>query len=316
MRHLNPFGVAGTATFPGHYFVFTEQDKPDDVIIRFTIKPYPNNIYWYDPYYVEDDPEQTERNLKVLTASERKRYDQWRKTLSYNEQYKTRTGRSYLANYLRKPPIHYIWPTDYFGQEHWIVTKETHFVKLPPKPDLKEIPLVGTNRKLSDGAPRHLQEYRDPSSPTMNMTLKVMSCAPRVLEIPNFLSEVEVQHILELAGEYDLKTSTVGDTSEKGEKKLEDQKNTKVRTSRNSWVRREKTAIVDAIYRRAADLMRIDEAMFRFRTGDELPELSFKKSMAGTYSSRLVVTFDEKRKKTSEMRSTSCLCRLLVFVLF
>jgi len=53
-----------------------------------------------------------------------------------------------------------------------------------------------------------------------------------------------------------------------------------VRTSTNTWVHREKSPIVDAIYRRAADLFRIDEALFRKRSADEFPSWPCKETAA------------------------------------
>ena len=71
-------------------------------------------------------------------------------------------------------------------------------------------------------------------------------------------------------------------------------KNSDTRTSRNAWVNRDKTPIIDAIYRRAADVMRIDEALLRRRDKSECPDWESKGSLAehlqlvhydpGTYS--------------------------------
>ena len=51
---------------------------------------------------------------------------------------------------------------------------------------------------------------------------------------------------------------------------------TATRTSRNTWVNREKSPVIDALYRRAADLLQMDEALFRKRGPDEHPELKTK----------------------------------------
>ena len=123
-----------------------------------------------------------------------------------------------------------------------------------------------------------MQEYRTPDQSTLNLTLKVLSVAPRVLEIKNFLSRVEVEHILKLAGGVELVRSSVGDVGA-GKSKAESKK-TDTRTSFNSWVQRSKTPIIDAIYRRSADLMRIDEALLRTRDASERPDYVTKKSLA------------------------------------
>mmetsp|Transcript_55628 Transcript_55628/g.166690 ORF Transcript_55628/g.166690 Transcript_55628/m.166690 type:complete len:291 (-) Transcript_55628:42-914(-) len=177
--------------------------------------------------------------------------------------------------YARDKPSHYMWRADVFDQEHWVTTKETHFVELPPEEKLKRITARGRARILTDDEPRNLAEYRT-SEPTMNMTLKVLSCAPRAFEIRNFLSGVEVDHIVKIATGTDLRLSTTGDGSRNAAS------DTKTRTSRNAWVAREESPIIDAIYRRAADLLRIDEALLRHRSEGERPELDTPGSVAET----------------------------------
>ena len=122
----------------------------------------------------------------------------------YNEFYKDATGPSYLSNYLRDPRMHHMWRADYFGQEHWVTTKETHFVEMPPSTELPGITNQGKPRILEPDQPRLLAQYRDPSTTVMNMTFKVLTGAPRAFEIPNFLSSVEVDHILDVAHAMDL----------------------------------------------------------------------------------------------------------------
>jgi prolyl 4-hydroxylase len=278
-RHMNPFSATGSGTFPTHRFLFTELENPDKVLKVCVVQDYPENIYYYDPFVVEGDPVATEKNLATMTPAERVNYDGWVKTLKFNDQYKAKTGRSYLANYLRAPPIHYMWPADYFGQEHWITSPETHVVEHPPENLLDPIFAKGKQRVLARTAPRALAAYRDPANPLLNMTLRVLSVAPRVLEIDDFLSKTEVEHILHLAAGIELAQSSTGER-ETGEKPVKDKDTTKTRTSFNSWVARDKSPIIDIIYRRAGDLMRIDEALFRVRDADERPDVTSRTSLA------------------------------------
>ena len=166
---------------------------------------------------------------------------------------------------------------DYFGQEHWATTRETHFVELPPKSKIGKITKQGRARKLADDEPVALSQYRNPSSSILNMTLTALSCAPRVFEIRNFLSHVEVQHILDIAGAADLKRSGTGDDESIQEEEEEDKRRT--RTSFNSWVPREESPIIDAIYRRAADLQLADESLMRVRDIDERPDVKSRRSL-------------------------------------
>ncbi len=303
MGNYEPFHSDGTGSYPTHRFYFATQEEPDVKLNLMIIKKYPENLYVYDPYLVPDDPEQTERNLaNHLDADEREQYDLWKKTLLFHEQYKAFTGRSYLANYgengPRASPMHYMWRADYFGQEHWVTTRETHYVKLPPIKDLGRVPEHGQQRILKDSDPRKFQEYREVDEATQepllfrNMTLTVLSCAPRIFEIRNFLSPQEVQHVLELAGGISLDKSRTGSNgdAETG------QETTKTRTSRNSWIPREKSPIIDTIYRRAADLTRIDEGLLRERSTFEHPELDHTDSLAETLQ---LVHYDVDQEYTS-----------------
>ena len=68
------------------------------------------------------------------------------------------------------------------------------------------------------------------------------------------------------------------------------------RTSLNSWLPRETSPITDAIYRRAADLMRIDEALLRDRAKDEFPEWPTRHTLA---ESLQLVHYDMGQKYTA-----------------
>lgn len=103
-----------------------------------------------------------------------------------------------------------------------------------------------------------------------------MSCAPKVFEINDFLSEAEVDHIVDIANESNLAESSTGQDglSTRSEKK------TRTRTSYNTWVARDTDQVIDAIYRRAADFMRMDESLFRIRDEGEIPQMKSKASIA------------------------------------
>ena len=250
---IDAFGSASTATFPGHrFFVFPVGNTKTKLTTWDVVGS--TSLYIYDPY---DQDGTTGSQLNQLTDKERAGYDLQKNNLLFNEQYKAVTGREYLSLYpFRKTVLHPLWPADYFGQEHTVSTAETHFASMPPDRSLRAI-------KHQLPYKRHLPEYRIPGD-TMNMTLKALSCAPRVFEIDNFLSTAEVQHILELATgmKLDQSTTKAGST---GNSRVDDS----TRTSRNAWVRREQSPVVDAIYRRAADLMRMDESYLRSRHASE-----------------------------------------------
>lgn len=110
------------------------------------------------------------------------------------------------------------------------------------------------------------------------------------------MSRQEVDHILELAGAITLGESTTGDVGSNGSDRISTASSTKTRTSRNSWVERERSPIIDAVYRRAADLARIDEALLRRRSPEEVPHVKTKKSIAETLQ---LVHYDKTQEYTA-----------------
>ena len=114
--------------------------------------------------------------------------------------YKNFTGGSeWLGNFPTEPPKHHLWRADYFGQEHLIQSRETHFVELPPQERLHRMGRKEMRRNVSDFVA--LQEYREPG--VMNIKIKAVSVSPRIFQIDGFLSDVEVnqyvwnRHILQ-----------------------------------------------------------------------------------------------------------------------
>ena len=249
---VEPFGSAGTASHPGHTFVYTPQKDPGTVLLQVTVVA-PTSIYPFDPYGSVD------KASAELTASELDLYRlQW-ENLRFSELYRNATNREWLALYQRKePPKYFMWPANSFGETFSVETQETHFVSLPVEHADRQSEMMRRLRR-EDLAP-----YRDPTSSSLNLTLKVLSVEPRVFEIQDFLSEAEITHILEIAANMRLSQSTTKAGAD-GERRTDDS----TRSSMNSWISRERSPILDSIYRRAADLLRIDEALFRYRKQDE-----------------------------------------------
>lgn len=274
IKVLQPFEAGGTASFPKHEFYVTPYDDEDVILHRWSISP-PQAVYYYDPITVPGDEEATQTNLDNLSVQDFESYRRHVDSRDFAKHYFNFTGREYLSMYPRNKPSHKIWRADYFGQEHWVTTRETHFVE---HPELKELTKIssseGRNRVLRDDEPRLLEQYRT-QEPFLNMTMKVLSCAPRAFEIKNFLSQTEVEHIMYLTTGMELHRSTTAGSQDASRDQT---RNT--RTSLNTWVYREKDQIIDTIYRRAADLLRIDEALMRPRSKDEYPKMSSRGSIA------------------------------------
>ncbi len=204
--------------------------------------------------------------MDALKQNQKSLYDSAVFNREFAPLYRNFTGGSeWLGKFPTEKPKHHIWRADYFGQEHTVQSKESHFVELPPASLLDSLSLDDMKRaNASTTFP--LADYRD--SKDMNITLTVVSVAPRILQIDNFLSDVEVDHILDLAGKKNLQRSTTGMGAS-------DSHVSDTRTSRTTWLARHSSPIMDAIIRRAADVLKIDEALLRARSKDERPEVPF-----------------------------------------
>ena len=255
-----PFEAAATATYPGHIFLVKSKNDQVNNLQTWVIKKN-QVIYYYDPF------EKGDLNLEDLKPEQRELYNLQKENLKFAEQYTAATGIDYLSLYPRRPrPTNPMWAADYFGQEHSVVSHESHFVKLPTPENLVGITPAANHEPT-------LKSFRDKDD--LNMTLKVLSCSPRVFEIQNFLSKVEIDHIMQMAT-----GMTLHQSSTKAGNEGENRHDESTRTSRNTWVSRGKSPIIDAVYRRAADLMQIDEAYMRKRIEGEMPHMKNEKSNA------------------------------------
>lgn len=269
---MPPFQAAGTATFPIHKFFISKKNNKNDVVSRIHIHP-DQNLYVYDAF------ELGHATFQDLSSDDLELYHIQKNNLYFAEQYRKFTGRDWLSLYPhRQRPMYKMWNADYFGQQHWVVSKETHYIAEPPEELLGRLRTdeMHRDRRLYLNA-RNLTRYRsEDSGGTLNMTLTVLSCAPRVFEIKNFLSHAEVDHIVHMATGMKLRVSTTSG-SDGGHDARSD---SSTRTSKNSWVNRGRSPIMDSIYSRAADLMQIDEALLRHRDESEFPEVPHKGSNA------------------------------------
>jgi hypothetical protein len=216
-----------------------------------------NSLYKYDPYG------SIEEAAKALKAEELELYKLQFQSLAFNSVYEHATNRQWLALYGRKhAPRYFMWPADSFGQTHTITTQETHIVSLPDDHAAKGKSKISSYGSTPEDR-AYLKDFRSPE-PTLNLTLKVLSVEPRVFEISGFLSAEEAAHMVELGTGMKLSRSTTY-AGTIGERRSDDA----TRTSKNSWISRESSPIVDTVFRRAADLLDMDEAYFRFRQGNE-----------------------------------------------
>ena len=152
------------SSFPGHSFVFASEDGT--FLQRIIVDPIHGSLHSYGPYYVVNDEKATLSNVeREFSQQEQALYWKWRKTLRFDTFYRNFTGRSYLATFPRKPPMHFMWPAQYFQQKHWVTTEETHLLTAPPEFLETTVPL----EKRLEIEPIALKEYRT-DEPFLNMT--------------------------------------------------------------------------------------------------------------------------------------------------
>lgn len=260
---VESFGSSGTATYPGHKFFATPSNNAKSVLTKWTVQA-GHSLHYYDPFQFTYS-----KAKAALTAEQLTLYYLQLQNKIFADQYRAFTGTDWLALYGQKlPPRFHMWRADAIGQVHLVESTQNHFVEKPPQHELV--------RGVSRYGPRpdereRLRRYRH-RLPDLHLELKVLSCAPRVFEIQNFLSDIEVDHVLDLAAKEKFERSSVqASEGSDGDSKSE------TRTSTNTWIPRHTDVIIDAIYQRAADVLSMNEALLRWRHKFEIPE--FQESM-------------------------------------
>lgn len=214
-----------------------------------------------DPASGKDDVATVKRNIQELNARDRAYYEAHLYNLEFGHAYKNFTeGQEWLAMYPPEPPRHKIWRADYFGQTHHVRTLETQFMSVPPEEYFDhELSIEEMKARVNDDGSLKFAEYRAPGA--LNLTIKAISCAPRAFEIRNFLSDVEVEHLLDRVHASKLERSMTGSSGGSV---------SETRTSSSTWLPRQSDPMLNVIFRRAADVLRMDEALLRERSRDEV----------------------------------------------
>ncbi len=102
--------------------------------------------------------------------------------------------------------------------------------------------------------PRHYMwpaEFVGQEHAIQNRTLTVLSCAPRVFEVRDFLSSTEVEHLLHLAQHKELQQSQVSDNAAANG----------TRSSFNTWIGRHESPLLEEVYRRAYNLLQVPHTL-------------------------------------------------------
>ena len=298
----------GTSSFPGHSFFLTTTYDKDHVLKRWAITE-DEPILYYDTMEdlsIEKQHEEMDKLTRQGKWTDKQRFkrEAWMLDRNFGIDYLVKTQRVWLANFPSPyftsnelddkaiAPLNgeaeqdghmmHMWQADFIGQTHKLDTPNLYYTTLPAT-----LNRLTTNDYLPDAVmQRHLKmrQFQSTSlreknaitntASTMQLNLKVLSCAPRVLEVKKFLSPVEVQHLIDLAsgakGDVVIERSTVSASNFDGNRKIKKVRGSKAdaRSSTGGWIHREQDVIVDTIFRRIADLLNIDEDLMRDKPRD------------------------------------------------
>lgn len=268
---VEPFESFATVTTPGNSFYFAPTYDKEHAVERWVMTE-DEAVVAYD--VLTND----EELMQSLTTEEKKKYIMQKLNLKYGREYLAKTQRSWLSMFPRPMPMHHFHEAKCFGQEHVVKTDQTHFISLPTDRqgaqevwrmlDYADYDKMLDESKKSGKRSLNLSQYREKGS--LELTMKAISVTPRIFEIDNFLSDIEADHLLQMAKKYNI---TEAGNNANGKKK-------KNAATTNAWIRREMSPIVDAVYHRAADLMNIDESLLRHRNEHEHSELATHHSIA------------------------------------
>ena len=117
------------ATFPSHRFVLTRIVKGNGMG-EIDIKSFSANPN--DPLNVFNAIADGHIELSSLSKQEKDMYFEQFTNIEFAKRYKEFTGNEWLAMFPKAIPTYPMWRADYFGQQHSIVSKETHFISVPP----------------------------------------------------------------------------------------------------------------------------------------------------------------------------------------
>ena len=144
--------------------------------------------------------------------------------------YFARIGRHWIGHWPRTPPSHFMWLANKVGERHHVDT--------------------------AHGANPACLTTKHSYCPPLNarLELETLSTVAKVFKVANFLSEKECDHIVERAKRTIKRSTTSGFVSN-------------TRTSSNTWARRESSPAMDTVFRRIADVLRIDGDIMHHSAG-------------------------------------------------
>jgi prolyl 4-hydroxylase len=133
---------------------------------------------------------------------------------------------------------------------------------------------------------------RDDLAKTYQLTVE--SVTPRVFSIEDFLSPDECDQLIQLALQQGLQASTVYSGSF-----AKQQRDLHTRSSMNTWLARSTANLTDRVYRRAAAVLAMDEALLQAPVRDEENEQHLHPHSTSLAESLQVVRYKKKQEYTA-----------------
>ena len=147
--------------------------------------------------------------------------------------------RAFMDSYIKDTGDHWRHYYGYLGERH----KPRSFM-WPPHIT------AGVTSKARYWTDKLVQESDD-----VRLTVRAVSAEPRIFVIEDFLSSYEVASLINLA-KGKLERSLVGNFADGGSRESH------VRTSSNTWLRRSSSLLLETVFDRAADVMGVPRAVF------------------------------------------------------
>lgn len=210
-------GIMSFQTYVGHSFFWGEYHGKPVPLTSKGVSGAEFTIAADQLVYIVSD---NTANKKVVADAE--------KEIEFLKDYNNRTGRDWLANYPRKPPVMPMRKCTTIGEQ----------IKVPISEDSRKF-------ICNDGS----EACRSQES---SVTLACISITPCAWEIKEFLSDFEADYIVDYAEPNLRRSGLVG-----GVEQMVDVQ----RTSMSYRMNRKTSNYVDAIYRRAADALDIPESI-------------------------------------------------------
>lgn len=218
---------------------------------------YIGHIFYVTPFKEEHNriyqfEVNNKENLYLVTPidSNDEQYKKFLIEKKFMTDYRRIYGRPWLAHYPRGPPILPMWKAEYIGQIHTIESNESYWNCLP---------------ESLEPTPNEILKCRN--NQPIYINLEVISMEPKVFKIMNTLSDFESDFIKNISLAR-LKRSRAGQDGGLV---------SKTRTSWNTWIGRNDHYFLDTMYRRAADILQLNEnILWPHKNVEELQVLNYQ----------------------------------------